>query len=74
VTPLPKAARGSLAGLSLHIAPPGRRWQLTATGGPVFHPSDTGRVSGALRDLPPDTRRTSNALKVALSNALVSAQ
>ena len=62
-----------LAGPSLHIAPAGRRWQLTATGGPVFHPSDTGRVSDALRDLPPDTKSTSYAFKASLSIALVSA-
>jgi hypothetical protein len=60
-----------LAGPSLHISP-GQRWQLTATGGPVFHPSDTGRGSGALRDLPPETRRTSYAFKVALSIGLAS--
>src|SRR5206468_7178468 len=28
-----------LIGPSLHIAPAGRRWQLTATGGPIFHPT-----------------------------------
>ena len=44
-----------LAGPSLHISPAGRRWQLTATGGPMFHPSDTNRSSGAFRDLPPET-------------------
>jgi hypothetical protein len=59
-----------LAGPSIHISPGARRWQLTATGGPVFHPSDTGRSSGALRHLPPETRRTSYALKVALSVSL----
>ena len=31
-----------LAGPSIHVAPVGRRWQFTATGGPVFHPSDDG--------------------------------
>ena len=50
----------------------GKHWQLSATGGPVFHPSNTGRVSNALRDLPPETRRTSYAFKVALSVALSS--
>jgi hypothetical protein len=39
-----------LAGPSLHISPAGQRWQLIATGGPLFHPSDTGRSSGAFRD------------------------
>jgi hypothetical protein len=32
--------------------PASQRWQFIATGGPLFHPSDTGRSSGALRDLP----------------------
>jgi hypothetical protein len=61
-----------LAGPSVHISPPGRRWQLTATGGPMFHPSDTHRASGALRDLPPETKRTSYAVKASLSIALTS--
>jgi hypothetical protein len=63
-----------LAGPSLHISPPGARWQLNATGGPVFHPRDTQRSSGALRDLPPETRGTSYAFKVALSIALVASR
>jgi hypothetical protein len=63
-----------LIGPSLHVAPGHKQWQLTATGGPVFHPSNTGHVSDALRDLPPDTRRTSYAFKVALSVALSSGQ
>jgi hypothetical protein len=63
-----------LAGPSLHISPAKARWQLTATGGPVFHPSDTGRASGALRDLPPDTRSTSYAFRVSLSIGLVADQ
>jgi hypothetical protein len=41
-----------LVGPSLHVAPAGRRWQFSVAGGPMFHPSDTGRRSGALRDLP----------------------
>jgi hypothetical protein len=61
-----------LAGPSVHIAPASQRWQLIATGGPLFHPSDTGRASGAFRDLPPDTRRASYAFKASLSFALVS--
>jgi hypothetical protein len=73
----PEEAEGGarlLAGPSLHISPAGHRWQMIATGGPVFHPSDTGRTSGALRDLPPDTSRVSYALKVSLSIALMSEQ
>jgi len=60
-----------LVGPSIHISPSKGRWQLTATGGPVFHPSDTGRASSALRDLPPDTRGTSYAFRVSLSIGLV---
>ena len=63
-----------LAGPSLHISPPKGRWQVTATGGPVFHPSDTGRASSALRDLPPDTRSTSYAFRVSVSIGLVADQ
>jgi hypothetical protein len=63
-----------LAGPSLHIAPSGQRWQLTATGGPMFHPSDTGRSSTALRDLPPDTRRVSYAFKASFSVGLRTAR
>ena len=62
-----------LAGPSFHISPAGQRWQLTATGGPMFHPSDTGRASSAFRDLPPDTNRASYAFKVSLSVSLISA-
>jgi len=63
-----------LAGPSLHISPAKARWQLTATGGPVFHPSDTGRASSALRDLPPDARSTSYAFRVSLSIGLLADQ
>lgn len=63
-----------LAGPSLRIAPAGQRWQLIATGGPMFHPADTGRASGALRDLPPDTRRVSYAIKASFAIGLLSAR
>lgn len=63
-----------LVGPSLHLSPPKGRWQLTATGGPVFHPADTGRTSTALRDLPPDTRGTSYAFRVSLSIGLTADQ
>jgi len=63
-----------LAGPSLHIAPAEHRWQLTATGGPMFHPSATGRASGAFRDLPPDTGGTGYAFKASLSISITSAQ
>lgn len=63
-----------LVGPSLHVSPTGHRWQFIATGGPLFHPSDTGRSSGAFRDLPPDTNRVSYAFKASLSIDLVSAR
>ncbi len=56
-----------LAGPSIHIAPHGRRWQLNATGGPTLHPADTGRSSGAIRDLPPTTRRVGYAVKTGIT-------
>jgi hypothetical protein len=43
---------------------------LNATGGPVFHPSNTGLSSDALRDLPPTTDRVSYAVKVGLTYRL----
>jgi hypothetical protein len=63
---------GLLVGPSVRVSPADRRWQLIATGGPLFHPSDTGRSSGAFRDLPPDTKRTTYAFKVSLSVSLTS--
>lgn len=63
-----------LVGPSVHVAPAGRRWQLNATGGPLFHPSNTSRSSDAFRDLPPETTRVSYALKIALSISLVNAR
>jgi hypothetical protein len=56
-----------LVGPSLHVAPPGHKWQLNATGGPSFHPSNTGRSSDALRDLPPSDKRVGYAVKVGLT-------
>jgi len=66
----PNEAEGGarlLVGPSLHVAPAGRSWQFNATGGPAFHPSDTGRTSGALRDLPPTAKRTGYAARVGLT-------
>jgi hypothetical protein len=59
-----------LIGPSLHFAPPGKKWQLTATGGPSFHPSDTGRTSDAVRDLPASQRRIGYAVKAGLTYRL----
>jgi hypothetical protein len=71
----PEEAEGGarlLVGPSLHLAPAGQRWQLSATGGPMFHPANTGRRSGALRDLPPETHRVSYAVKASFSIGLLS--
>jgi hypothetical protein len=51
----PQEAEGGsrmLVGPSVHVAPPGKPWQLTVAGGPAFHPSASGRASDALRSLP----------------------
>jgi hypothetical protein len=56
-----------LVGPSVHIAPHGRRWQLNATGGPTFHPDANGRSSGAIRDLPPGSRRVGYAVKTGIT-------
>jgi hypothetical protein len=56
-----------LVGPSLHVSPPGRKWQLTATGGPSVHPNHTGRSSGAVRDLPQTTGGVGYAVKAALA-------
>jgi hypothetical protein len=59
-----------LVGPSLHVAPPGKKWQLTATGGPSFHPENSGRSSDAIRDLPATTDRVGYAVKVGLTYRL----
>lgn len=56
-----------LVGPSLHVAPSGRAWQLSVAGGPILHPSNTGRASGALRDLPPTPHRVGYGLRTSLS-------
>jgi hypothetical protein len=56
-----------LIGPSLHVAPAGRKWQLTLAGGPTFHPSTTGRSSGALRDLPPQQNARGYAVRTSFS-------
>jgi hypothetical protein len=52
-----------LVGPSLHVAPRGRRWEVSVAGGPVFHPTTSNRLSAARRDLPPVTG-TSYAARV----------
>jgi hypothetical protein len=56
-----------LVGPSVHVAPPGSRWQLSVAGGPMFHPNDTGRSSQAFRDLPASTRRIGYALRTSFA-------
>ena len=59
-----------LVGPSLHILPASHHWQMVVTGGPLFHPADTGRSSDAFRDLPPEMSRASYAFKASLSVSL----
>ena len=56
-----------LVGPSLHVAPTGRPWQLSLAGGPMIHPSDTGRSSGALRDLPSQSAPRGYAFRTSFS-------
>ena len=56
-----------LVGPSLHIAPAGRRWQLSVAGGPMFHPAGTRNASGALRDLPGATAATTYAVRTSFA-------
>lgn len=56
-----------LVGPSLHLAPTGRLWQVTVTGGPMFHPRPSGLSSEALRDLPPQTSKNGYAIKTSFS-------
>lgn len=57
-----------LAGPSVHIGSPRRAWQLSAAGGPMLHAGDTGRSSGAVRDLPPQTARLGYALRISFAS------
>lgn len=69
----PSEAEGGarlLLGPSLHVMPRGRRWQLTAAGGPTLHPAANPRSSDALRDLPPTARRWGYAARASLSIAV----
>jgi hypothetical protein len=59
-----------LVGPSLHVAPAGRKWQVAASGGPTFHPDDTGLLSDASRELPPTTRRYGYAVKAVFAYQL----
>jgi hypothetical protein len=59
-----------LIGPSVHLAPHGHAWQFTATGGPAFHPTSSGRVSDAVRDLPPVSGRVGYAVRAGLTYRL----
>jgi len=66
----PNEAEGGariLVGPSLHLAPHGRAWQFTATGGPSFHPTSSTRSSDAFRDLPPVAGRVGYAVRAGLT-------
>jgi hypothetical protein len=56
-----------LIGPSLHISPPGRKWQLSVAGGPMLHPSRSLRSTTALRDLPPVTGGTGYAVRTSFA-------
>jgi hypothetical protein len=56
-----------LIGPSLHVAPPAGKWQVTVTGGPMFHPTNSDRSSAAVRDLPPITQRTGYAMRASVA-------
>ena len=66
----PNEAEGGariLVGPSFHLAPHGHAWQFTATGGPSFHPTSSGRTSEAVRDLPPVSGRVGYAVRAGLT-------
>jgi hypothetical protein len=56
-----------LVGPSLHLAPPDRKWQITAAGGPMFFRRNSPLWSGAERDLPAITASPSYVLKLSFS-------
>jgi len=68
----PEEAEGGarmLVGPSLHVAPPGHKWHLSLAGGPTFHPTNSGRTSDALRDLPPITRTQGYAFRMSFGTS-----
>ena len=60
-----------LVGPSLHIAPASQRWQLIATGGPLFHPADTD-VQAPRSAICRRPRRVRYAFKASVSISLTS--
>jgi hypothetical protein len=68
VAPSPRFALAAGGGV-LHEAG-GTNVLFTATGGPAFHPSDTGRFTDAQRDLPATRQRVGYALRAGLTYRL----
>ncbi len=56
-----------LLGPSVRVAPPGRRWQVALTGGPVLRATNSTGTSGAERVLPRQAARTGFAVRTALT-------
>jgi hypothetical protein len=56
-----------LIGPSIRIAPPGKKWQIAAAGGPLIHATRSTRVSEALRGLPASTNDTEYAFRATMS-------
>jgi hypothetical protein len=56
-----------LIGPSLHLSSASGTWQFLCAAGPMFHPRASDRSSGAVRDLPPSTRRVGYAAQAGLS-------
>lgn len=69
----PEEAEGGsrlLVGPSIHLAPTGRKWQVTTVGGPIFHPRPTLLTTDAIRALPPTTARVSYAVAVTFTYSI----
>jgi hypothetical protein len=56
-----------LIGPSIRVAPAGKRWQVSAAGGPVIHATRSGRTSEATRGLPNSGSGNGYAVRAALS-------
>jgi hypothetical protein len=56
-----------LIGPSLRIAPPAKRWQVSAASGPIIHATRSGRSSDAARGLPSSNGHNGYAVRLALS-------
>jgi hypothetical protein len=56
-----------LIGPSIRLAPPNKRWQVSAAGGPVIHATRSGRMSDATRGLPNSVSGNGYAVRAALT-------